>query len=139
MIAIISMMIVHAFVTPKTLMRLPARQTNPPVAAIFAMLQNAPCQPIQRACSSLESTDIQVPSAAISCVAPLIAITARMAMVIAKKEGRCNAKATNANNNPVSICVSTTKNFFVLYISRNGLHKGLNVHGSMMSDVQKVI
>jgi hypothetical protein len=32
-----------------------------------------------------------------------------------------------------------TKNFLVLNISRNGPHRGFNVQGSMISDVQKAI
>jgi hypothetical protein len=37
------------------------------------------------------------------------------------------------------ISVATTKYFFVLNISRNGLHKGFNVQGSIMREVQKAI
>ena len=47
--------------------------------------------------------------------------------------------ATTPNNRPLSNCVSTTKNFLVLYISRNGLHRNFNVHGIMIIDVQKAI
>jgi hypothetical protein len=32
-----------------------------------------------------------------------------------------------------------TKNFFVLYISKKGPHKGLTVQGSIINDVQKAI
>lgn len=74
-----------------------------------------------------------------SWVAPLSAMTARMAIVMAKKSGRWSAKATKAKPMPETNWVRTTKNFFVLYISRNGLHRGFSVHGSMMSEVQKAI
>ena len=62
-----------------------------------------------------------------------------MAMVTAKKLGRLSAAATSANMTPDRSCVSTTKNFLVLYISKNGLHSGLSVHGNMMSEVQNAI
>ena len=74
-----------------------------------------------------------------SCVAPLKAMMANKAIHTAKKEGNCNANATNPNPTPVANCVSTTKNFFVRNISRKGLHKNFNVHGIMMSDVQSAI
>ena len=74
-----------------------------------------------------------------SWVAPLKAITASKATVIAKKVGRCNANAINANSTPVSSCVVTTKNFLLLYISKKGLHKGLSVQGNIIKDVQKAI
>ena len=60
-------------------------------------------------------------------------------MHIAKKSGNCNAKATRAKPAPVTICVSTTKNFFVLNISRNGLQRNFSVQGIMMSDVHRAI
>ena len=74
-----------------------------------------------------------------SCVAPLKAIIAIKPIAKAKKWGTCKHKPTRVKPIPVTICVKTTKYFFVLYISKNGLHKNLNVHGSIMSDVQKVI
>ncbi len=40
---------------------------------------------------------------------------------------------------PLTICVATTKNFFVRNISRNGLQRNFMVQGHMMSDVQKAI
>lgn len=60
-------------------------------------------------------------------------------MAYAKKLGNDNVIATNPNNTPLNISVKTTKNFFVLNISKNGLHSGFNVHGSMISDVQKAM
>ena len=39
----------------------------------------------------------------------------------------------------VTICVSTTKNFFVLNISRNGPQRNFSVQGIMMSDVHRAI
>ena len=39
---------------------------------------------------------------------------------------------------PREACVATTKNFFVRYISSNGLQKGLSDHGRIRSEVQKV-
>lgn len=46
---------------------------------------------------------------------------------------------TRPNNTPVKIWVVKTKNFFVLYISKNGPHKGFIVHGSIIREVQKAI
>lgn len=57
----------------------------------------------------------------------------------AKKNGRFSAKATSANPAPVTNCVSTTKNFFVLNISRKGLQRNFNVQGSIISEVHKAI
>ena len=74
-----------------------------------------------------------------SCVAPLKAMTAKMATVTAKNDGRCRASAASPNITPLTSCVETTKNFFVRKISRKGLHKNLIVHGHMMSEVQKAI
>ena len=42
-------------------------------------------------------------------------------------------------SNPLNNWVTTTKNFLVRYISRNGLQRNFKVHGSMMTDVQKAI
>ncbi len=48
-----------------------------------------------------------------SCVAPLMAMTANRAMVMAKKWGRWSAKATSAKTTPEINWVRTTKNFLV--------------------------
>ena len=60
-------------------------------------------------------------------------------MLTAKKSGRCNANATTPKPAPDIICVATTKNFFVLNISKNGLQRNLMVHGNMMTDVHSAI
>ena len=74
-----------------------------------------------------------------SCVAPLKAITAKRAMEMLKKCGRFRENATNPKVTPVRSWVAITKNFFVLNNSRKGLHKGFNVHGSKIKEVQNVI
>ena len=74
-----------------------------------------------------------------SCVAPLKATTAKTATVTAKNDGRCSASAATPNMTPLRSCVATTKNFFVLKISRKGLQRNLIVHGHMISEVQKAI
>ena len=56
-----------------------------------------------------------------------------------KKWGRFRENATSPKVIPVISWVATTKNFFVLNNSRNGLHKGFNVQGKRMSEVQKVM
>ena len=45
------------------------------MANTLAMLENAPCQPMNRACWSFESSVMYTPSVAMSCVAPLKAMT----------------------------------------------------------------
>ena len=60
-------------------------------------------------------------------------------MDTAKKFGNCKDKATSPKKIPEQNCVSTTKNFLVLNISRNGLHNGLIVHGNIITEVQKAI
>ena len=56
-----------------------------------------------------------------------------------KKLGNGNESAINPKSTLVNISVKTTKNFFVLNISKNPLHSGFNVHGNITSDVQKAI
>ena len=74
-----------------------------------------------------------------SWVAPLNATTASKAIQTAKKDGRCRARATRPKPIPETSCVATTKNFFVLNISRNGLHRNFNVHGNMITEVHSAI
>ena len=74
-----------------------------------------------------------------SWVAPLNATTASKAIQTAKNEGRCRARATKPNPMPETSCVTTTKNFFVLNISKKGLHRNFNVHGNMITEVHKAI
>src|SRR5690606_13521364 len=50
-----------------------------------------------------------------------------------------SVRPTKPNNKPVNICVTYTKNFLVLYNSKNGPQNGFNVHGSIIKDVQKAI
>ena len=56
-----------------------------------------------------------------------------------KKCGRFSEKATNPKVAPVISCVAMTKNFLVRNNSRKGLHKGFNVQGRRINEVQKVI
>ena len=74
-----------------------------------------------------------------SCVAPLKAMTAKMAIVMAKNDGRWSASAPTPKSTPLASCVSTTKNFLLRKISRKGLQRNLMVQGHMMSEVQKAI
>ena len=64
---------------------------------------------------------------------------ASKAIAILKKWGKFSENATKPNVIPVISWVTTTKNFFVLNNSRNGLHNGFKVHGSKISEVQNVI
>ena len=70
---------------------------------------------------------------------PIVAMTARSAMHTAKKSGRCRARATRPNPTPETSCVTTTKNFFVLKISRKGLQRNFIVHGNMITEVHNAI
>ena len=74
-----------------------------------------------------------------SCVAPLSAMTASMAIDIAKKWSRWRARATSPKPTPEISWVVTTKNFFVLKISRKGLQRNFIVHGNIMTDVHRAI
>ena len=80
-----------------------------------------------------------MPSPAISCDAPLKARIPINAMEYVKKLGNGNESAISPKRTAVSISVNTTKNFFVLNISRNPLHNGFSVQGIMTSEVQKAI
>ena len=74
-----------------------------------------------------------------SCVAPLIAINPSKAIEYVKYSLSGNDNAMRAKQMPVKNCVVSTKNFLVLYISRNGLQSGLSVHGKMIMEVQKAM
>ena len=69
----------------------------------------------------------------------LLAMMAISAIVRLKKWGSPRTDATRPNATPVTICVVTTKNFLVLKMPMNGLHRNFSVHGSMISDVQNVV
>src|SRR5579859_3779019 len=112
---------------------------RPPCATTCPMFQKADWTPTYFDWPSLSSASMYRPSAAMSCVAELNAITAKTASVDWNQNGKGRQNAITPKHAPASACVTTTMPFFDFSDSRSGPKKGFSVQGKSSQLVQNAI